>query len=149
MGDTQARCSSRRWNEVVVGMWICRKKGKPVGLGEAGMGQGEGRDGARDLGRWTFAWDPEGVWVPERTCLKGTLSPQLCSGDSSLQMLEVATETITQGSESGFMGSGSTLDVTVTPDEVPGSWSWASSSAEMETLLRTTQWGGMVQWAGV
>lgn len=147
MGDTQARCSSRHWNELVVGMRICRKKGKLMGLGEAGMGQGEGRDRARDLGRWTFAWDPEGVWVPERTCLKGTLSPQPCSGDSSLQMLEVATETTTQGSESGFPGSGSTLDVTVTPDKVPGSW--ASSPAEMETILHTMQWGRMVQWAGV
>lgn len=103
--------------------------------------------GAKNSGRWTVAWDPEGVGVPGRTWLKGTLSPHLCYGDSSLQMLEVATETGVWGSELGNLGSASTWDGTVTPSKVLGSW--ASCLNEMETILRRVPCSGVGQFSGL
>lgn len=112
-----------------------------------GVGQREGREGAKNSDRWTVAWDPEGVGVPGRTWLKGTLSPHLCYGDSSLQMLEVATETGLWDSELGNLGSGSTWDGTVTPSKVLGSW--ASCLTETETVLCRVPRSGVGQPSGL
>lgn len=49
MGKTQARCSGGRWNEVVMGMWVCRKREKLMSLGGMGVGQREGREGGKEL----------------------------------------------------------------------------------------------------